>query len=242
MIQITIDQRTSQNIEKYVLRKVDQLDAVISPNAKTEIAKAIFSITAKRFLKDLATAARSDPRKYHHLYEWNKIGSDPSRLFIMKASSVKYGNLKIVFVPVKSRIPVPISKTLATPGPTYKSVSARHIFRDKMEIMESGKPVHIMTKKTIVFSPDNNELVFVPKNHIVNIVNPGGKQTTGALREFSNIWYASKAEIVVKQSMLFKKISKRVAEIMNEKGTTKNNVIEAIKEVSNAYSKGVTEL
>jgi hypothetical protein len=36
-----------------------------------------------------------------------------------------------------------------------------------MEVIESNKPIHILTKKTIVFSPDGENLVFVPRNKII---------------------------------------------------------------------------
>jgi hypothetical protein len=241
-VQIKIDESSFRNIEKIVTHKVEQLEYMLSPNSKTEISKAIFTITARRFLKDLSHAARNDEKRYHHLYESNKIGSDSKKLFIIKRSKIQYGELIISFVPLKSTEPVRISERLLRPGPTGKKVTARSIFRNKMEVMESNKPIHILTKKTIVFSPDGENLVFVPKNKIINIMSPGGKDTTNALQNFANTWYSTKAEIVVKQSDLFKRIASRVGVVVNRKGSSKSDVLNAIKQVTSKYSNEIGEL
>jgi hypothetical protein len=241
-IQIKIDESSFKNIEKIVTHKVEQLEYVVSSNAKTEIAKAVFTITTKRFLKDLSNAAKNDEKKYHHLYESNKIGSNSKKLFLVKRTKFQHGDLNISFIPLKSTEPVRISKRLLRPGPTGKKVTARSIFRDKMEVMESNKPVHILTKRTIVFSPDGENLVFVPRNKIINIMSPGGKDTTNALQNFATTWYSTKAEIVVRQSSLFKRIASRVGVVVNRKGSTKSDVLNAIKQVTSKYSNEIGEL
>ena len=197
MIQVSINQSDIDNIVQKIGNKAKQAEATVSPMALTEIGKAVFTITSKSFIRDLSLTAKTDPKRYHHLYEWNEIGNPSSKLFLIKRTNVQYGKIKIQFVPIKSNKPVPISSKLLEPGSTGRSVNSNHIFRNKMEIMESDKPIHIVTKNTIVFLNKENGLVFVPKNKIINILHPGGQATTNSLKKFSEIWYATKLENVI---------------------------------------------
>jgi hypothetical protein len=216
--------------------KVKQMEIVISPISLTEISKAIFTITTKKFLKDLSIAALTDPKKYHHLYEWGDVGKENRKLFLLKRSSVKYGNLTIDIIPLKSTKPVPINSVLASPGTTGKKVTTKSIFKNKMEIMEENKPIHMITKKTIVFTPDGKDLVFVPAGKVIDIMNPGGSKTTHALRDFSKIWYDTKAPIVINNSRLIQQIGNEVAKTINRQGSSPEMVYKTIKKVTSNYS------
>ena len=151
MIQLTVPKSSFEAVSTLINSKIKQMEIVVSPISLTEISKAIFTITTKKFLKDLNIAALTEPKKYHHLYEWGDIGKENRKLFLLKRSSIKYGNLTIDIIPLKSTKPVPINSALVSPGPTGKKVTAKSIFRNKMEIMEENKPIHMVTKKTIVF-------------------------------------------------------------------------------------------
>ena len=215
---------------------------IVSPTALTEISKAVFTITAKRFLQDLSMAAKQDPARFHHLYEWGQVGNPTQKLFIMKRTRIQYGQLQIDLIPMKSNKPVPIPTRLREPGPTGRTVSAKHIFRNKMEIMENNSPIHIYTKKTIVFSPDGQELVFLPKDRMINISHPGGPRTTHALREYTHTWYSMKAPTVITQSRLIRQIANEVAKTVNKQGSNPSQVYNTIKRVNSQYSREVSSL
>jgi len=242
MMQLQVNPAAIKAVEELVNSKIKQAEVIISPEGLTEVAKAVFTITTKRFLKDLSRAAIEDPKRFHHLYEWSAVGNQKQKLFMVRRDTVRSGKLSISFVPLKSTKPVPIDSRLLEPGPTGKIVSARHIFREKMRVMEEGKPIHFITKRTIAFSPDGNRIVFVPKDNIINIINPGGRETTHALKEFSTRWYASQPQDVVSQSRLIRQIGNEVAKELNRSSSTKSQIKSIIRKVSSNYSKEVTML
>ncbi|NDB84181.1 MAG: hypothetical protein EB127_15915 [Alphaproteobacteria bacterium] len=240
MIQLQVDPKTISVVEKVISEKVQQAEVIVSSTSLTEIAKAIFTITANQFLRDLSAVAMQEPERYHHLYEWSAVGSTQQKLFRMKRKNVNGGRLTIAFEPLKSVKPVPISTRLLEPGETGKRVSSEHIFREKMRIMESGQPIHYETKKTIAFSPDGNRIVFVPKDNVINIMNPGGSSTTGALKSFSEMWYSNTAPNIVSQSRLIRQIGNEVAKTLNQSNSNSSKVKDTIKKVTSKYSKEVT--
>jgi hypothetical protein len=240
-LQIKIDPISVNKSLDIVKEKVGQVELIVSKNSLTEIGKAVFTITSKRFLQDLAIAAIENPAKYHHLYEWSALGNVNKKLFKMRQASVRYGDVQIVFIPMKSTENVPISPTLLVPGPTGKTVTRRSIFRDKMKIMESGQQIHMVTKRTIAFLDDQDDLLFLPKNTVINILHPGGKDTTNALNNFAENWYSTKAAIVVSQSKLIKQIGNAVAKEINTGNSTPAKIQATIKKVNQSYSRGATE-
>jgi hypothetical protein len=240
-LRIKIDPVSVDKSLQIIREKVGKAELIVHKNSLTEIGKAVFTITAKRFLQDLAVAAIEDPARYHHLYEWSALGSVNKKLFKIKQASVKYGNVQIVFIPMKSTENVPISPALLIPGPTGKTVTRRSIFRDKMKVMESGQPVHMITKRTIAFVDDEDNLLFLPKRTVINILHPGGKETTNALNNFAQTWYATKAELIVSQSNLIKQIGNAVAKEINAGNSTPAKIQATIKKVNESYSRGATE-
>jgi hypothetical protein len=242
MIQLQIDPTVIKSAENIILSKIGQAEEIISPVSLSEIAKAVFTITAKRFLQDLSQVAMQNPQKYHHLYEWNRVGSNSQKLFLIRRTNIRYGDLVITFVPMQSKTSVPINSALLVPGKTGKVVNSIHIFRDKMRIMEENIKVHYETKKTIVFNEFDEGLVFVPKNHIVNIMDPGGKETTGSLKQYSNYWYEMEASKVVSQSNLIKQIGNQVVKTINSPNSSKTKVRDTIKKVVASYSKEMVEI
>jgi len=242
MIQLQIDPKSIKVAEKIIVSKIGEAEEIISPVSLSEIAKAVFTITAKRFLQDLSKVSIENPHKYHHLYEWNKVGVTSQKLFLIRRTSIKYGDLQITFVPMQSKTPVPINSALLVPGKTGKVVHSIHIFRDKMRIMEENIKVHYETKRTIVFNEFDEGLVFVPKNHIVNIMDPGGKETTGSLKQYSSYWYEMEASKVVNQSNLIKQIGNEVVKTMNSNNSSKTKVRDTIRKVVASYSKEMVEI
>lgn len=240
-IQVIIPRSSLDSAFKVIYDKVDQIGYVASPIARTEIAKAVFSITSKKFIRDLSVAAISDPKKFHHIYEWNRVGDPSQKLFIIKRAGVQYGNLVIELISKQSTKPVPIPQVLARPGSTGKMVTAQNIFRNKMDVMEAGEPVTIITDKTVVFSPDKENLVFVAPGTVINIMHPGGAATRGSFHEFTDTWYSIKAPMAIAESNLIKEIGNRVAKAVNAPGSTKMSVVSAIQEISYKYGGEVSQ-
>lgn len=229
MIRIQIDPKSIDEVEKLILSKADQARETIGPAALTEIAKAVFVLTSKQFLRDLSAAAIQDPSKYHHLYEWNAIGNKQQKLFRIRRAGVAGGKLTIAFEPLKSTKPVPSTNI----NPEYAS---QHIFRDKMKVMEAGQPIQYRAQTTLAFSPDHMNMVFVPRGTVINIMHPGGIGTKNSLKTFSSDWYANSAKSIIMQSRLIQNIGSEVAKTLNKKNSTKNDVRAKIKAVASKYS------
>lgn len=229
---------------KELENKVDGISELTSVNTLNQVGKAVFTITSKKFLKDFQKEAILNPKKYFHVYEWNSVGDNNQKLFKIKRQSLSAGNIKIKIDFLKSKKPVPINSNLnKTLNRNMNFVSKRSVFRDKAEIMESGKPVTFTTKQAIVFfSEKNNELVFLPKRKIVKITNPGGKQTTYSFNRFVEKWYAKKADTVLNSSGLFENLETAVSRSMDNRGTGRNASKEAIRLVTEKYAQGVVEL
>lgn len=242
MIRLLVDPASIKIVESAIAKKAKEIEYVASPIVMTEISKAVFTITAKRFLRDLAAAAVQDPKRYHHLYEWSAIGKNKEKLFIMKRVTVQYGNLTIGFVPLRSRMPVPIDPILKSPGVTGKSVVAEHVFREKMKMMEDNTPVRIVTKRTIAFVGDDEHVVFVPKNKVINIMHPGGDSTTHALRDFSTTWYKEEGPNVVAASRLMSRVATEVTRVLNSGNSNNTKIRDAVKRVALSYSNELSEL
>lgn len=242
MIQITVDPKAIQAATDKIASKVKQLELIVSPISLTEISKAVFTITTKKFLKDLTVEALMDTQRYHHIYEWNSIGKTNKKLFVMKRSKVQYGNLIITIIPLQSTTLVPLKTIVTTAGPTGKSVTARSIFRDKMDIMENDIPIHYITKRNIVFTPDGTSLVFVHKDTPISILHPGGNKTTHALRDFADSWYATKASVAVSSSQLLSRIGQKVAIVVSQTGSTPAQVYAAITSVAQSYGSEISQI
>jgi len=246
MIQISVSPADIKAATLKIENKVKQAEFAVSPMAMTEIAKAAFTITAKKFIQELSLEATQNPKKYHHLYEWNKVGNPSQKLFILKRMTVQYGKLTVRLETTRSSSFVPIREELLQPGPTGKTVSSRHIFKDKASVMEEGRPVRISSSKIMVFYSDSvmrtggNGLVFIPSGQIINVRNPGGTQVKGALRDYSELWYATRPAMIIEKSRLFSQIGNAVAKALNMQSSSPSTVIKAIQAVTAEYSQEIS--
>jgi phage antirepressor YoqD-like protein len=165
--------------------KIDGIEQLVSRETKSQIAKAVFTITTKKFIKDMNMQAVLNPAKYFHMYEWNAVGNTNKKLFEVKRQSISDGNLKINISYKPSKTAVPIPPELKIPGKKGKSAKKRSVFVNKAEVMESGRPVSFTTKQFIVFlSQRDNKMRFIRPNKTVRIQQPGGKLTTRAFDKF----------------------------------------------------------
>lgn len=221
--------------------KVLALKELQSNASKSQIAKAVFTITSKQFIKDITKQSVIDPKKYFHLYEWNGVGIQNKKLFTIKRQSFSNGNLKINFKFQQSRTPVPVPSALSRSK--KKGVSKRSIFANKADVMENGRPVTFTTKQYIVFlSQKDNKVHFIPPKTLIRNNNPGGRQTKFAFDSYIKKWYSTKSEIVVEKSKLFENLGIAVTRSLDGKGKNAYHSKEAIRIVTEKYAQGVSEL
>ena len=222
--------------------KIEGIKELVSPNSKTQIAKAVFTITSKQFVKDFSKESIINPKKYFHMYEWNKVGNNNQKLFVVKRNSVNYGNLKVGFKFKQSRTNVPIPN-MPKKSNSKRSVTKKSIFANKAEVMESGKPISFTTKDYIAFlSQKDGKVHFVAPHKIVKISHPGGRETKNSFEKFAKKWYNTKAEKAVISSRLFLNIENAVAKSLDGNKKDKKNAKEAIRVVTEKYAQGVVEV
>jgi hypothetical protein len=223
--------------------KVIGIEEIISSRTKTQVAKAVFTITSKRIIVDFSKRANISPQKYSHMFEWESNGEPEKKLFVIRRERVANGLMTINIKYKKSSKFVPIPPQLLQPGATGKSVRSRNVFANKAEVMESGKPVSFTTKGYIAFlSKDSGKINFLPPRTFVTIANPGGKKAAGSFEAFVETWYATKVDTVVRQSGLFQNIGRAVAKTMNDSKVSAPAVRETIRIVTEKYAQGVVEL
>jgi hypothetical protein len=178
-----------------------------------------------------------NPKKMHHIYEWNQIGNSSARLFVLSRSKVLGGNLEINIGFKPSRMPVPIPQNLLEPGKTGKFVTSRHIFRDKASVMESGKAVRFEAKRILTFMGSNGQ-VFLKPGTVVNILNPGGAGTKNALATYMLDWYQKNTESIMDSSGLYEKIVNDVSLALDKQNAGISDVRKAIINAVNQITAG----
>lgn len=141
-------------------------------------------------LKDFIDAkARMNQEAFHHLYEWEMVGSPQGRLFDFNAKASQrvihfYGKF------LKS----------STIGP-----ESDRPFKDKANIMENQIAVTVEPKKDMLVFDVDDTTVFTTKS--VYIANPGGDEVAGsfgrATEEFFEVHFTN---TFLRQSGIFEKL------------------------------------
>lgn len=130
----------------------------------------IFNQIDKDFGLFIDSQARTKPKSLHHVYEWNKVGQETSRLF-------KLNKLESTGLSFKINYELKLSKS-SVPTKNRKQKS-RYVFANKAAVMEKGMPIIIRPKSAerLVFEIDG-EVVFMPKGKSVTVRSPGGRAST----------------------------------------------------------------
>lgn len=238
MIQLQID--TKAMIEE-LDNKISGIKELTSPSVLQEIAKATFTITGKRFVIDLDNYARRNPKKMHHIYEWGGVGKAESRLFVLERASILYGDLVVNTKFLPSKLPVPISPELLTPGPTGKVVSRRSIFSDKAAVMEKGAKVSFAAKRILAFA-DSQGIAFIAKGTTININHPGGLQTKNAFATYMLDWYTKNGNVVMDASGFYERIQLETENALNVTGAGATQVRQAVARAAEAAGQGKVEI
>jgi hypothetical protein len=214
---------------------LDGLDHIISgiqelkqQSVIDSISQAVFSITSERFVLDLDSYARANPKRMHHVYEWGQIGQSQGRLFVLERASIADGSLLINTNFLKSKLPVPLNEELLIPGPTGKVVTKRSIFANKAEVMENGNPVSFTAEKVLAFAGTNG-LAFIKPGTTVNILNPGGSLVKNAFAEYMLQWYTDNGNMVMDASGIYDSIAETVARVLSTSGAGASEVSSAVK-------------
>jgi len=222
----------ASNVAEQLASYVNNIKQITSPSVVDEISKAVFTITAEKFVLAVDKYARSNPKKMHHVYEWGQLGQIEGRLFVLVRSSVLEGSVVIESEFLPSKLPVPVNPELLIPGNTGKIVSRRSIFKYKADVMEKGDPVSFNAQRILSFVGDSG-LVFIKPGTTVNILNPGGVGTKNAFRDFFISWYTDFAGQAIDTSGLYERLSNDITIALNGNrvniNTVKNAVISSIE-------------
>jgi hypothetical protein len=184
-------------VQSNALPKIKNVMAMIDGVAEAPVSRAVVK-EMSLLVGDIARtsmygfidgAARMNPKKLHHVYEWNKPGNRNYRLYYITDPVVgrayrgkTFINMNIIFR--QSKMPVP---------PTgFPKENKKHVFKFKAQVMEKGKPIQIFPKngEFLVFrSPEyrnrrgrksEDSFIFARS---VKVMHPGGKEVKNGLRE-----------------------------------------------------------
>jgi hypothetical protein len=223
-------------IESELNLKIGGIKELTSKTVLSEFANAVFTLSGKAFIKAMNIEAKANPKKYHHVYEWNKLGTSSGRLFFLYRNSNKDGILVVKPGFIQSKTKVPVAPELLVPGRTGKTVASRSVFKDKANIMESGKPIIYRASKSLPM-PYEGKIRFVSAGTVIKNFNPGGKQVKGSFEKFFNSWYATKVESVINSSGMLGAIDKEIALVLNNKNAGPAEVRKSIINLLKQYSK-----
>lgn len=156
------------------------------------------------FDKEFVLVAKGNPRRYHHVFEWDSLQKGvPIPLFkLRKSGQGKQRALTYDFLQSRRFVPLPPP---APDGPDIKpGTFRRHIFRFKAMVMESGQPVFIRPKNTamLLVPVQFNKRKYIMTGKTIRVDNPGGAETTGAFGAFWETWFASRGPAVIKSEVV----------------------------------------
>lgn len=176
------------NIELEKIQRVAQKINTIGLTLKTtehisSVLKNTHKIVSSGFIRHMTREALANPKKFHHMYEWNRIGDPNSRLW--KHVLVGGGkNRKSYFKFLNSKTTVPVAPELQSVG-----VKRVHIFYHKAPILEYGLPVKISRKRA-------RALVYLLKNSNTDKKSHSGASNTMIL---GNVVYRKSPVLIGRQ-------------------------------------------
>ena len=167
-----------------------------------EFRSVIFNQIQKDFGEYMDAKARTEPSRYHHIYEWKRAGDATARLFELKAIDTEGLSFKIssAFKISKASVPNSFSKK-------------RHVFKNKATVMEEGLPLIIKPKNAerLVFEV-RGSMVFLPKGQSVTIKSAGGGKTTSRFRiAYAQFFRGNLVNMSIKRSGFQNIFNKKIA-------------------------------
>lgn len=143
-----------------------------------------YDVVSLSFGQYLDARARANPKSLHHVYEWGMVGD--RRLWALTKTGQSPEGFRVGFRFIQSRKKAPINKVLATPNPnTGAVVTKTYVFRNKAEVMESGRSVTMRPrgKNRIAYPSDRTLSGIAFTRGPLTVRNPGGPQTTFAFQK-----------------------------------------------------------
>lgn len=184
--------RTGNISEKIIAKAVFDLELVdqISNEQKPRIKAEGLKYLAKYFSAYVDNLARSNHRRYHHLYEPGYAGEAKYRLFAASVSEGKNPNLTFNFI--RSRIPA----------------ESGYIFYNRAYVMENGIPLTIKPKNAKYLRFQYKGKFFTKKS--VYVAEPGGPDVAGSFVEIFNIFMSQVATKALKEYGFFERIERGI--------------------------------
>ena len=142
-------QISSSALAEQINNRIIGLEELTKPAMLQEIAKAAFTILGERFVQAVDRESVQNPKKFHHVYEWGRLGSPDGRLFILERTGILGGSLSMSTSFLPSNVPVPRKTDAFVKG--GRIVSNSDIFRYKASVMEKGGPISFVTNKITPF-------------------------------------------------------------------------------------------
>lgn len=235
MINVRVSETSSKSLYAEIEKKIDGMKELNTVRTKNQILSAEFSMSAIKFVKTTNLLARSAKKHFHHVYDWNGVGAEPSRLFRIIKTQESSGTASIYYKFNNSRKKAPIAKELSTPGPSGRKVTRSGIFKRKAEIMESGKSVNFTTSRYIAFSPKGKGIVFIPPGKSITIKNPGGADTVGSFEKHFRTWWMANFGNSLEQSGVYLKLEKNIARALNKRNAGRSAARDAIYSTLKQY-------
>lgn len=185
--------RTGNISEKIIATALFDTELINSIHNQEKQRIQIFGLTmiSKYFEAYVDNMARMNPYKYHHIYEWNRVGNKGSRLFESQIVSGRNATLSYNFKPSSS------------------PSDSGYVFRNKAFVMENVIPQTIKATEAdyLVFEVDGN---FVRKKSVY-VAEPGGSEVGGSFTEIFNTFMTSMAGQALKEFGFFEKIEQGIA-------------------------------
>lgn len=244
MPQITVSKTDLNAILVEAKNKVEGVSSLRTPMNQEYIAKAVFTIAGQAFVRKTNSVAAMQPKRFHHIYEWNSVGNESQRLFRLVRTSVKSGRLIISSEFTDSKKNVPVNPRLKVARNSSRSVGSNHVFRKKASVMESGRPLRISAKasKSLVFPNRSGDGLVFAKTVLVN--NPGGKEVKNSFSTHMRSWFSNPGNIsvAISSSGFNKALEKELANALNVNGAGSVVANSIIRSISTKYSQGRTAI
>jgi hypothetical protein len=237
MIKLHINQKDIDNLNRQLQMKIDGLHELTQNKVIEQVAHAAFVVLGERFMLATDRYAAMNYKKMHHIYEWKQVGKPTARLFRLERSHLMGGTV-IYSKFLNSKTPVPVPSELSYPGKNGRYVRSGNIFRDKANVMESGRAVSFRAKKMLAFMGDS-EVRFIRPGTRVNIAHPGGREVKNSFSRFMYEWYNKNAQTIMDSSGLYEKIVNEASMILNKNNAGSADVRKAVNQIVNSITHGV---
>lgn len=235
MISIKVTPKSSKLLYNEIQNKIDGVKEFNTAITRRQLMSAAFSIGSMDFVKKTHVLSRSLKKSFHHVYEWNQVGTESGRLYRIIKRNETGGSGSIYYKFNNSRKKSPIDPGLKSPGRTGKVVTTSGIFKRKAEVMEDGQSVSFLTSRTIAFMSSDG-IKFIPEGKLVKIRKPGGDETTGSFEKHFRVWWMTNFPHILVKAGVVKKLEMNLARALNKKNAGRYAAKQAISQTLNKYT------